>query len=100
MQIIPLTAIASQTLTIVLNNQICQINVYQKGAAVYVDLYVNNVLIIGGVIGENLNRIVRSAYLGFIGDLTFYDTQGNLDPVYTGLGSRWILFYLDVADLT
>ena len=100
MQIIPLTAIASQTLTIVLNNQICQINVYQKGAAVYVDLYVNNVLIIGGVICENLNRIVRSAYLGFIGDLTFYDTQGNLDPVYTGLGSRWILFYLDVADLT
>lgn len=99
MQLIPLNALPSQTENIMLGSQICQINVYQKAYGIFVDLYVNNSLIIGGVIGQNLNRIVRYAYLGFIGDLIFYDTQGNEDPNYTGLGTRWQLLYLSEADL-
>jgi hypothetical protein len=63
----------------------------------FVDLYVNNVLIIGSAIGQNLNRIVRSVYLGFAGDLVFFDTAGDADPVYSGLGSRWQLLYLPAA---
>lgn len=65
----------------------------------FLDLYVANSLIIGGVICENANRIVRSSYLGFVGDLAFFDTQGEEDPIYTGLGSRWVLDYLEPADM-
>ena len=75
------------------------VNVYQKFYGIYVDLYVNNELIIGGVIGQDLNLIVRYAYLGFIGDLCFYDTQGVDDPYYTGLGDRWQLIYLSPEDI-
>lgn len=100
MKIIPLTATPSQTLIVSLTGQICQIDVYQKFYGLFVDLYVAGSLIIGGVLSEDLNRIVRSVYLGFIGDLCFIDTQGSDDPEYTGLGDRYVLAYLEEADLS
>jgi len=63
------------------------------------DVLVNDVLIIGGVLCEDINRIVRSTYLGFIGDFAFVDTQGNLDPYYAGIGTRYYLLYFDTAEL-
>ncbi len=102
MLIIPLKAVPSQSLTAVLENQICQINLRTTAFGLFMDLYVSNVLIVGGVICQNLNLIVRDAYLGFIGDFTFIDNQGATDPVYTGLGlagSRYSLAYLSPADL-
>jgi hypothetical protein len=99
MQIVPLTANPNQTLTVGLNNQACQISVYQTADALFLDLYVNDALIIAGVICENLNRIVRDLYLGFQGDLGFVDTQGDSDPNYTGLGSRFQLIYLSPSEI-
>lgn len=99
MQTIPTIATPSQTLSVTLAAQPCKINVYQTTQGLFLDLYVNDVLIIGGVICENANRIVRSLYLGFVGDLMFFDTQGTDDPVYTGLGARWQLIYLAASDL-
>lgn len=94
MQTIPLQAVPSQTVTVLLDEQYCQINVYQKAYGLFVDLYINNALVIGGVIAQNLNRIVRSSYLGFSGDLAFVDTQGTDDPHYSDLGGRFSLLYL------
>lgn len=99
MQVIPLQATPSQSVTVLLADQDCRINVYQKSTGLFLDLYISEVLIIGGVLCENLNRIVRSLYLGFTGDMTFIDNQGNDDPIYTGLGDRFVLAYLEVADL-
>lgn len=82
-----------------LGNQACQLNVYAKFFGLFMDVYVSNQLIIGGVICLNLTKIVRDAYLGFVGDFTFIDNQGASDPVYTGLGSRYSLIYLEAADL-
>ena len=50
---------------------------------------------IGGVICQHTNLIVRNAYFGFIGDLAFLDQQGADDPVWTGLGTRWVLGYIE-----
>ena len=99
MILVPLNQIPSQTLTTILSGQTCQINVYQKFYGVFVDLYVGTTLIIGGVIAEDRNRIVRDVYLGFSGDIFFVDTQGNDDPDYTGLGTRWRLVYATAAEL-
>ena len=99
MLVVPLQPVPSQTVSVNLNNQACTINVYQKAFGMFCDLLVNDTLIIGGVICENANVIVRDAYLGFVGDIAFFDTQGTSDPSYTGLGSRWILVYLAPADL-
>lgn len=97
--IIPTQAVANQTLTVPLANQNTQIVLQQKFYGLFMDVYVNDSLIIGGVICENLNRIVRNAYLGFVGDFAFLDTQGSSDPYYTGLNSRYFLVYLEVSDL-
>lgn len=104
MEIVPLRPTPSQQVSVTLANQVCQIKVAQHGDSVFVDLSVNNTTIIAGVVARNLNRIVRSLYLGFAGDLTFIDNEAPVggdgeDPVYTGLGSRFSLAYLSTADL-
>lgn len=98
--IIPLQPIPSQVIVSLLASQSCKIAVYQKNTGMFVDIYVNDALVIGGVIAEDRNRIVRSLYLGFNGDLAFIDIQGTADPEYTGLGTRYVLAYLSADELT
>jgi hypothetical protein len=93
--IIPIIDKPSQTLNVTLSNQLTTINLYQKATGLYCNVYVNNSLIIGGVICQNLNKIVRDVYLGFIGDIFFYDSQGTSDPSTPGLGTRYKLIYDD-----
>lgn len=98
-QIVPLQPVPSQIVSANLDNQNVQLNVYQKHFGLFIDVYSNNDLIIGGVICQDRNRIVRSLYLGFSGDFLFIDTQGEEDPDYTGLGARFSLVYLSPSDL-
>jgi hypothetical protein len=100
MILVPSQPIPNQTLTIQLGNQNVQLNIYQQNYGLFMDVFVNNALIIGGVVCKNLVRIVRNSYLGFIGDFVWYDTtNGNLDPTYDGVGSRYLLVYLEASDL-
>jgi hypothetical protein len=96
---IPLQAVPSQKLSVVLGGQNCQINVFQKSTGMFLDLYLNNSPIITGVLGLDRVKLVRETYLGFIGDLSFVDTQGTSDPVYSGLGSQYQLIYLEASDI-
>lgn len=86
--------VPSQTVTATLGGQPCKMTIYQKSTGLFMDVYLNGSPIIVGVLCQNANPIVREAYLGFVGDLTFLDTQGLDPPYYSGLGSRWILAYL------
>lgn len=99
MLIVPLRPLPNQTVSVQLAGQVCQIDVFQKSRGLFLNLYVSNVLILGGAICQNLNRVVRSVYLGFSGDLAFIDNQGNTDPVYTGLGTRYSLAYVTAEEL-
>lgn len=99
MQIIPIQSAPNQTLTVTLDGQTCQIDIYVTFFGIFVDLYVSNTLVIGGVQALNLNRIVRDDYLGFSGDLAFIDTQGTSDPEESGLGDRYVLAYLSASEL-
>lgn len=101
MNVIPLTDSPSQDFNVNVGGQFCSLSLRTRlDGAMYMDVYVNNALIVGGVVCQNLNRIVRNAYLGFIGDLLFIDNQGASDPSYPGLGTRYELLYLSVDDLT
>ena len=103
MQIIPIQPIPAQVLSASLNQQATQIVIRQKTTGVFVDVYVDDALIVGGVIALNCNVIVRSAYLGFVGDIAFVDTQatplGPTDPVFTGFGDRFVLAYFLPSEL-
>jgi hypothetical protein len=99
MQTVPIQTLPSQQVQAQLDGQPCQLNVYQTTFGLFMDVYVNGELVIGGVICQNLNRIVRSLYLGFSGDFAFVDTQGSSDPIYTGLGARYLLGYFGADEL-
>lgn len=96
---VPLQPTPNQAVSVPLANQNTTVRVYQKSTALFMDVLVDGAPIISGVICQNRNRIVRDVYLGFIGDFAFVDLQGSEDPVYTGLGSRFQLRYLELADL-
>ena len=100
MQIVPLKAVPNQTVTVGLGGQVCQINVRQRRTGLFFDIFVSNGLVLAGVLCQDRNPLVRSAYLGFIGDIAWIDTQGTDNPGYEGIGSRWFLVYLTGADFS
>lgn len=91
--IVPLDTVPNQTLSTTLNGQLVRLNVYQRTVGLFVDVALNDVLLIGGVIALDRNLIVRSKYLGFIGDLAFFDVQGFADPQWAFFGQRFFLGY-------
>jgi hypothetical protein len=101
--IVPLIAVPSQNVKTVLANQIVEVSVYQVRYGMFIDISIAGALEIGGVVCQNGNRIIRSAYLNigaaFSGDFAFFDTQGTSDPTYDGLGTRYQLFYITQAEL-
>lgn len=99
MKIIPLLAVPSQEFNIVLSGQSCAIKIYQKSTGLYFDLSVSNSPVVTGILCLDRVKLVRYSHLGFIGDLSFMDTQGTNAPEYTGLGDRFQLMYLETTDL-
>ncbi len=99
--VIPLTDAPSQTVNVTLGGQACRINVYTKSInepieqqiptsppayenvnPVFLDLYLGDALVIGGVVCRNSSLILMDTYLGFVGDLSMIDTSGAFeDPV-------------------
>lgn len=91
---IPLAAVPAQVLTVRLGNQPCRIAVRQKSTGMFLDLYVADKPIVLGVICLDRTYMIRSAYLGFVGDLAFVDTQGRSDPLFGGLTDRYKLLWV------
>lgn len=100
-QQIPLAAVPSQRLSVpALGGQDSQINVYQRGDSLYFDLALDGVPIVTTKACRNeVPMLLASRYLGYKGDFVFLDTQGDQEPHYTGLGSRWFLVYLTEAEV-
>lgn len=92
--VIPLGAVPAQTLRVALGGQNCRINLFQKGADVFLDLYAGNAPIVLGRLCRDRVTLTPERYTGFAGDLFFKDTVGVSDPDYTGLGSRYTLNYM------
>jgi hypothetical protein len=99
MMALPVQSLPNQSFQVQLVNQSCTIQLAQQTYGLFCNVFIGSELIIGGVICLNLVRIVRSLYLGFVGDFCFNDTQGINDPVYTGLGTRYQFLYLEAQDL-
>ncbi len=94
MQTVPLQPVPSQSTKVVLGGQNCQILVYQKPQGVFVDVNVDGVDVVVGVIARDAVPLVCREYAGFVGNLIFIDSQGSSDPSYEGFGDRFTLVYL------
>lgn len=80
---IPLQATANQIVAFMLNGSSYSAEINMRGEGLYITLKVDNELVLS-------NRALLSyAPIGY--ELQLADTLGVEDPVYTGLGSRWIL---------
>lgn len=99
MQRIPLKAVPSQTLSVTLARQAAQIALRQNGGSIYFDLQVGDKPIVRTRICRDRQRLLLDAkYQGFVGDFFFADTQGTSDPQFLGLGSRYLLIYLEAGE--
>lgn len=113
MQIVPITDEPNQTQQIVLGGQNCAIELNSLNGSDPTDpllsteytwlaftLVSNGIPITTAASCLNLKRLlINRQYLGFVGDFMFVDTQGVLDPEWEGLGTRWVLLYLEASDL-
>ena len=96
---VPLQAVPAQVVRAVLDRQEAVITLRQLRTGLYMNLQLGLTEVVGLVICQNLNRIVRNSYLGFAGDFFFYDTLGTNDPTFDGLGDRYQLVYLSESEL-
>ncbi len=92
---IPLQAIPNQTLAVTLARQPVQLALRQNGASMFIDVMNNGLYVVRTRICRNRQRLLLDArYKGFIGDFMFVDTQGDTDPQYADLNSRYLLLYV------
>lgn len=98
---IPLVAIPNQQLLVTLDNQDCTLHIYQRGDNIYMDLALDGeflrhgaVCLPGVQIGGDMYPF--SGYLIFTDELSEPDKQ--LPPQYTGLGSRYRMYYATDAE--
>lgn len=99
MLIIPVSAVPNQVEAVPLEGQSFILQLCQRSSGLYMDVFMNGQGIIFGVLCENRNLIIRNRYFGSPGDFYFVDTQGDADPEYTGIGSRYLLMYAENAEL-
>lgn len=100
MMIVPTQMAPNQNFQVVLDGQQMTFNVYQTAFGLFMDILLTGAAIVTGQLCLNQEPIVQQTYTGFSGELVWIDTQGNDDPIYTGLGSRFLLIYLEPTDLS
>lgn len=93
--IIPLDPLPNQTFNIELDGQQCTFEFITRGVFMYMNLTVNDEVLMNGQICLNGVDLIQYNKNKFKGKIYFKDTSGNLDPLYYGLNDRWFLYYED-----
>lgn len=96
--VIPLNAVASQSVKVLLSSRSVQLDIKQRSTGLFMDVYLDGTLKLAGVICQNKNWIVQKSYFGLPGDMKFIDQEGDNDPEYSGLGDRYVLMYQEGAN--
>jgi hypothetical protein len=90
---IPLSATPSQSFEVQLApTRLAKITIRTIGVQLYFTL---EGVVTNRICRDRQRLLVDAQYHEFGGDFAFVDTQGAEDPVWTGLGSRFLLVYLD-----
>lgn len=100
MKIIPLSQVRAQTLSTVLNGNVYQLRLLDKGSTgVFLDISAGRTPIALGVLCLDRRRLVQTPYRGFPGDLMFADQRGFTNPVFTGFNDRYLLCWLEPDEM-
>jgi hypothetical protein len=99
MKKIPLSPVPAQSMKVKLAGQNCEIRVYYRFGSTYMDLICNGAQVVTGAICRDRQNIIQIAQNAFQGALLFVDMLGQADPLYSGFGERWRLFYKAANEL-
>lgn len=91
--IIPVQAAKEQQITVLLDGQKTGIRLYQNSYGLFCDIELNGSLVKSGQLCLDRVKLIRHEYLGFSGDIGFFDSLGTSDPEYSELGTRYKLIY-------
>lgn len=99
MKKIPLQPVPAQSLKVKLGGQNCQIRLYYRFGSTYMDVTAGGVVVCTGAICRDRQNVIQIAQNAFSGALLFVDMLGTSDPLYSGFGERWRLFYKAANEL-
>ena len=91
MKTIPIEKQPNQRFTVRINDKNVQIELITRGLFMYANISVENEPLFSGVICLNGVNIIRYPNKKLNCKIFFKDTQGEEDPVWLGLGDRWVL---------
>lgn len=91
--VVPLSAVPSQKMQIVINNQDVTLTIAQRGSNVYADISVGTTIVRSGAICLDRVPILQPSTTTFIGNLIFIDMSGHNNPDWREYGSRYMLIY-------
>lgn len=92
---IPIIDEPSQKLTLRLGDQAVDIALTMRLGNLYADVRTNGKDVINNRICLNRTPIIKEVFRPFVGELYFEDLQGDENPVYGGLGSRFLLRWIE-----
>lgn len=90
---IPLQQVPNQSVSCVLGDQACVIEIRLLGENLFLSLSKDSTPICQNVLLVDRSAIVRAAYTGFIGDLIVLDRFGQENPDWQQWGDRFVLLY-------
>lgn len=93
--IIPIDKIPNQSFDVNLDGRNFRFEFITKGVFIYMNLSIEEEEKLNGIICLNDVDLIQYNDIGVNGRIYFFDTQGDKNPVYYGLGERWVLFYDD-----
>ena len=93
--IIPIDKVPNQSFDVDLDGRNFRFEFITKGVFLYMNLSIDEEEKLNGIICLNNVDLIKYDDVGVTGSLYLSDTQGDKDPIYYGLGDRWILFYED-----
>ena len=96
--VIPLSAVPSQRLQVVLEDQDVELSILQRGNNVYANITVNGVVLRQGALCIDRVPILQPGTTNLSGNFVFVDLWGTSDPQWQEYGSRFVLFYYTAAE--
>lgn len=97
---LPVRPEPNQRFSIVLNDQNCTVELFQRYDRLYLNLYVDDTAVVSGVVCLNQQNLIIPTTTKFIGYLYFADTLGNSAPQWEELGTRYELIYASPEEMT
>lgn len=92
---IPVNSVPNQRVSVPLSGHQFDLDIIQRSTGLYMDVTMDGVLMIAGVLCQDRTWIIRYPIYQSPGDFAFVDQTGKNDPDYTGIGLRYLLIYQD-----